>query len=674
MFRRIPAIAIFCFALLLIDPAKSAKRSVPSQDVVETGVYWLHKFEQPIGQETYTITREGNSVAMESKFGFTDRGTRVSLTATLQTRADLQPVHFEIKGKTSRLSDIDTTIDVSGGAAVIHEGEKSRKISAGDRVFTIGGYAPVAAQMMLFRYWNAHGRATPLKTLPSGEVTIDRRGRDVFHLGRIQRQLERYSVRGLIWGREWFWADSENELVALVSDDAEFDHFEAVRDGYEGALPELVAAAAMDGLEDLQSRAAADPGQGKVVVIAGATLISATGQPAAPDSVVVIERGRITAAGRRSTVTIPPGAVVIDAAGKTVLPGLWDMHAHFEQVEWGPIYLAAGVTTVRDCGNELDFITAVRDMTNSGRGSGPRLLLAGIIDGESASALGTVRADSAEEARKAVARYKAAGFQQIKIYSSVNPDIVPIITAEAHRLGMTVTGHVPTGMDARKGVEAGMDQINHIEYVATAIQPRKSTSRGESPPPIDPSTPEAAEVIQFLKNHGTVIDPTLVIYEIEAHPRDTPVSSFEPGINKVAPELLGPLENTGVPAARAHAAGAYFNSLVSLVGALHRAGVPIVAGTDQTVPGHSLHREIELYVRAGFTPMEAIQAATIVPARAMKLDGESGTLEVGKRADLIIVDGNPLDDIRNIRKVRTVIANGRVLQCARLWESVGFKP
>ena len=248
----------------------------------------------------------------------------------------------------------------------------------------------------------------------------------------------------------------------------------------------------MDGLEDLQSRAAADPGQGKVVVIAGATLISATGQPAAPDSVVVIERGRITAAGRRSTVTIPPGAVVIDAAGKTD-PGLWDMHAHFAQVEW----LTESPSSSQIASTKFVSITAVRDMTNSGRGSGPRLLLAGIIDGESASALGTVRADSAEEARKAVARYKAAGFQQIKIYSSVNPDIVPIITAEAHRLGMTVTGHVPTGMDARKGVEAGMDQINHIEYVATAIQPRKSTSRGESPPADSTFRPQRLQSFSF---------------------------------------------------------------------------------------------------------------------------------------------------------------------------------
>jgi imidazolonepropionase-like amidohydrolase len=116
------------------------------------------------------------------------------------------------------------------------------------------------------------------------------------------------------------------------------------------------------------------------------------------------------------------------------------------------------------------------------------------------------------------------------------------------------------------------------------------------------------------------------------------------------------------------------NQLIGIIRALHKAGIPIVAGTDVTIPGHSLHRELELYVKAGFTPLEAIQSATIVPARVMKLDKEVGTIEAGKRADLIIVDGDPLESISNIRKVKTVVANGRVYACAALWQSIDFKP
>ena len=142
---------------------------------------------------------------------------------------------------------------------------------------------------------------------------------------------------------------------------------------------------------------------------------------------------------------------MVDAHGKTILPGLWDMHAHFEQVEWGPIYLAAGVTTVRDCGNEFEFITAVRDAIAQGHGLGPRLLLAGIVDGTGTYTIGVERIDTPEQARMWTDRYHAAGFQQMKIYSSVKLEEVKVVADEAHRLGMTVTGHVPEGLERLSG-------------------------------------------------------------------------------------------------------------------------------------------------------------------------------------------------------------------------------
>jgi len=317
----------------------------------------------------------------------------------------------------------------------------------------------------------------------------------------------------------------------------------------------------------------------------------------------------------------------------------------------------------------------VRDAINEGRGLGPRLLLAGIIDGESKTAWGLVRANSTAEAQAAVNRYHAAGFQQIKIYSSVKPDVVKAICDEAHKLGLTVTGHVPEGMNAIQGVEAGMDQINHIQYLLPVVRPRTFRPlQGAPAPPLDFQTPEAQQALEFFKTHQTVIDPTLAIFEWSLHPAAKPFASIEPGAAKVPRQLAGAINNTGVPAGAVPQATAIMDRYLAIVGALHRAGITIVAGTDQVVPGHSLYREIELYVKSGFTPMEAIQAATIVPARVMKLDNEVGTIEVGKRADLIILDRDPLDNIRNIRTVKTVITGGRMFDCARLWLSVGFKP
>jgi imidazolonepropionase-like amidohydrolase len=253
------------------------------------------------------------------------------------------------------------------------------------------------------------------------------------------------------------------------------------------------------------------------------------------------------------------------------------------------------------------------------------------------------------------------------------------VTAEVHRLGMTVTGHVPEGIDTFQAVEAGQDQINHVQYIAAMMRGPlpKNPTRAErlgATAAIDVNSERARKAIQFLVAHHTVVDPTLAIFEFFGASTAKPTASFEPGAAKVAPELAAQLNDVGPPSPEAALIDKAFEKDVAIVGALHKAGVPIVAGTDQMVPGHSLHREIELYVRAGFTPMEAIQAATMVPARVMGLEKEAGTVEVGKRADVILLDANPLESIRNIRRVKYVITNGTMYDCAELWRSVGFQP
>ena len=196
------------------------------------------------------------------------------------------------------------------------------------------------------------------------------------------------------------------------------------------------------------------------------------------------------------------------------------MHAHYEQVEWGPIYLAAGVTTVRDVGNEFDFITAVRDAVNSGNALGPHMLLAGIVDGDSPMAIGIARVNSPADAAMWVKQYHDAGFQQMKIYSSVKEENVKAICADAHQVGMTVTGHIPNGMTAYDGVNDGMDQINHIHYVVDMLIPKDVDARKLKWPErlkvlasLDVNSEQGKKAVQFLKQHGTVIDPTMALME-----------------------------------------------------------------------------------------------------------------------------------------------------------------
>jgi imidazolonepropionase-like amidohydrolase len=654
----VKAVRRVCFALvMLVWVSGWTQTAVPAP---EQGAFNLHKFEQLIGRETYTLTLSQAEVVLKSDFKFTDRGSAVPLTATLAMTKDLTPRDFQIKGKISRFSSIENTVHGRSAGAVT--------VPPGENFFDIQGYAPVAVQMMLVRYWRSHGSPRTLKTLPRGEVQIQEQGTEEFTIGGRKVPLHKLSVRGLIWGMESLWLDSQDHLIALVSVDAEMDHFEAVADGYEDGLAAFVTGAARDGMANLARVASSfSADEPAVTAIMGGRLIDGTGKPAIENSVVILSGGKIVAAGPAASIPVPKGAEFVDAKGKSVLPGLWEMHAHFEQVEWGPIYLATGVTTARDVGNEREFIVAARDAIAAGRGIGPRLVMAGVVDGSGPFSLGVIRVDTPEQAREQVQKYKAAGFQQIKIYSSVKPDILKVVTAEAHRLGMTVTGHIPFGMNAIQGIEDGMDQINHVEYLTPLMVDPKSQT-------IDPDAPNVKKVIKLLLEHHIVVDDTLALMEVILHPLDRPISGFEPGILRVAPELREGLETMGVPPQKGEQMAAVFRSMVATVRLLHQAGVPIVAGTDQSVPGFSLDREIELYVQAGFTPMEAIQAATLEPARAMGMEQESGTIEPGKRADVILVDGNPLENISDIRKVSTVFAAGRKYEPAALWTAVGFKP
>jgi imidazolonepropionase-like amidohydrolase len=659
----------------------AGQATAAKSNVVEEGKFRLHKMEQPIGEESYQAVQDGDSLAVTMHFKFNDRGTDVPLTASFEGASDLTPKHFEIKGKTSRQSEIDEEVEIEASKVRLRSRDKWTDAGMPTQpFFTIAGYAPATMQMLMVRYWTSHGSPADLPTLPSGNVRIEERGQDTIAVNGENVKLERYTVKGLIWGRETLWMDARGELAAVVTTDAEFDHFEAVRDGYESALGEFVGRAGTDEMADLAQISKGISGsRAETMALVGGTLIDGTGRAALNDSVIVIDKGRIVAVGPRSSVKIPKQATVVDVRGKTILPGLWDMHAHFEQVEWGPIYLAAGVTTVRDCGNEFEFITAVRDAIAQGHGLGPRILAAGIVDGSSPYAIGVQRVDTPEQARMWVDRYHAAGFQQMKIYSSVKLEEVKAVTDEAHRLGMTVTGHVPEGLNAYQVIEAGQDQINHISYIADIMHaplPANASreERMKAVANIDIHSPEAKKAIAFLSEHHTVLDPTLSVFEFFTATTAKPPASFEPGVNKVAPELAEQLTDVSPPSARSEFFEKAFEKDLEMVGALHHAGVTIMAGTDQTVPGYSLHREMELYVKAGFTPMEAIQAATIVPARVMKLDKELGTVEVGKRADVVILDGNPLEDIHNSRKVEYVITNGVMYNCAELWKSVGFKP
>jgi imidazolonepropionase-like amidohydrolase len=580
----------------------------------QTGRFTIHMILHAIGEERYEFTTSEQGVMLNSTMEFSDRGN-------VRTRS----ANFRV-----------------------------------DQDFPVTASSPFAVQMAMMRNWKAHGRA------PS-PIGISLVGHDRITAGGKTIALERYNIANLMFGTEILWMTEGGDLAAAMTFAGGLP-MEAVRSEYEPALAELYRSGVRQEMANLAAIQRQVPAERSgAFAIEGATLVDATGGAPVPDSVVIVRNGRIAAAGPRGKVAVPAGTAVVDGKGKTLLPGLWEMHVHFSGVEFGPALLAAGITTARDCGGEFDYLVAQRDAVEKHGALGPRLLLAGLVDAGGLKAFGHVTAETPEEGRAVVDRYHAAGFQQIKLYTFLTPEVVRAIAAEAHRLGMTVTGHVPQALNAFQGVEAGMDQINHLNYVTTMMR-EPGGGRG----PIDLNSETARKAIEFFREHHTVVDPTAGWGEMASHSKEVDVASFEPGILK-APLVLdakfrGMGGNTTAEQMRTRMA-----QTVAAIGALHKAGVTIVPGSDTGLVGYGLIRELELYVQAGMTPLEAVQCATIVSARAMGLDRDSGTVEVGKRADLILVDGNPLANIGDLRKVWRVVANGRVYDAGALGAAVGFR-
>jgi hypothetical protein len=561
----------------------------------ETRQFTLYKWQQRIGTEEVFITRDVRGTEIRSAFAFTDRSTPVPLAATLRLAPEGTPQSFQIWGSTSRPTRIDDRVVVSGKTVTITQRGMTRAVPAPPRFFLASAYAPVVITEELLRYWSTHGSPARLPVFPVGEVTIERRGEDVIadNDGK-SRKLTRYSIGGLQWGHESVWLDEQGNIAAQKGVDAEFDHFEATARGFSEALSKLVARAAEDGMASLaetSARLREGATDGRIAYV-GVRLIDGTGAPPVPDAVVVTDGDRIVAAGPSAKVAVPAGARVVDVAGKTMLPGLWDMHAHFEQVEWGPLYLAAGVTTVRDCGNEVDFIRAVRDAIAGGRGIGPRILLACLVDGEGPAAIGKIRMRSSDQIPDIIAEFERAGCRQVKIYSSLDPKLIAPLAQAAHTAGMTVTGHVPEGIGAVAAIEAGMDQINHSQFVTRAFlapgtDPAKRLTpfeRKKAFSELDLDSPASKHVAATFVEKKTVLDPTLALSELFSTPHDELVK-HEPGLAKLPPAIAGAYADVGVRPEDAERLKKEFDTALALIGMLHKLGVPVVTGTDQAVPG-----------------------------------------------------------------------------------------
>jgi imidazolonepropionase-like amidohydrolase len=379
------------------------------------------------------------------------------------------------------------------------------------------------------------------------------------------------------------------------------------------------------------------------------TVIDCTGAPAQPNSTVVVAQGHITAVGPSDAIKIPAGTRVVDATGKFLIPGLWDMHGHLTDAtaDAFPLLIMNGVTGVRDMGGDLAQLDRWRSEINNGTRIGPHIIRAGpFVDGPKAGVTNRLTVRTPEEARQAVRDLKAKGVDFIKVHNALPPDAFFALVDEARKEHIPVAVHLPQGVSSAEASDAGVASLEHIETINESALWRKGATAKTVEQAVDENLgPAGQELFQRFAKNGTWYVPTLVAYE-----RGFVLWSNDP-------EALKPRMDVQA-------------KQITLVGMMHKAGVKIMAGSDFSdwaiVPGVDLHNELALLVEAGFTPLEALQAATLNPAKFLGKTDTYGTIQVGRAADLVLLDMNPLEDISHTRKIHAVVVGGKFFPLAAI--------
>ncbi len=427
------------------------------------------------------------------------------------------------------------------------------------------------------------------------------------------------------------------------------------------------------------------------LVINNVTLIDATGAPAQPHRTVIVRDGHIESIKETSNLNRGDGpGVLVDGTGKFLIPGLWDMHVHMVFGDWFPrgkevtlpLFIANGVTGVRDMGGELEVLRQWRKEIAAGTLIGPRMVISGpMLDGPQPRFPSSIAIKTPEDGRRAVDELKRRGADFIKLQSLIPREAVFAIADEARKQGISFVGHVPDSVRASEASDAGQKSFEHLIGIFEGSSPledqfiKGTKTEGQFLSTYDPK--RAAVLFALLaKNHtwqcptlvwergGNLIDQTDFASDTRA--RYAPAYWKDVTWKRFTEEIMRDF-NTDDLATRKR----FVEKELEVVNAMHRAGIPFLAGTDTPpgvyiFPGFSLHEELQRFVAAGFTPMEALQTATLNPAKFLGMEDRLGTIEKGKLADLVLLDANPLDDIRNTQKIAAVIGNGRYFSRADL--------
>src|SRR5438093_8764155 len=662
------AVVLLAYQLFRLNPALQQLSNAKRTDKI---------FIQ--GNQAGTQIVEGQADGMmHAEYSYNDRGRGDHIIANWQLDGAGVPVKYEGSGNDYMKAPVEEHFEIKNGRA----SWKNRSEQGEQAVTGEGFYLPINAPPEFFAVLARALLKAPQHTLPllpAGEATIEPAAR----VTSGNHQLIEYRITGLGFSPHSIWLDQQGRAASVSA------WFSVVPEGVEPAIDHLQTAQQKTdavGSAHIARALAHTPSGG--LVIRNARLFDPRDLTVTPATSVLIRGERIVRIASDPELKPSANAEITDAKGRFLMPGLWDNHQHFSNND-GALDLANGVTSARDMANDTDtFLQRVARFDN-GSELGQRVLKAGIIDGTGEFAGPTkMRVDTGEQAIQDIDWYADHGYAQIKIYSSIKPELVPIIADHAHARGLRVSGHVPAFMSARQFVEAGADEIQHINFIElNFLYPQVKETRtrdrfgkvAEHAREFTPDKPEVRDFIAFLARQKTVVDPTVGIFEALFGVDHTLTM---PGLEGIAPRFPPQVGRTrqvpplDPPREQETAYREAVPAMLRLLKAMHESGVTIIPGTDGTgsMCGYMLHHELELYVRAGIAPAEVLRMATWTPALVMGVDKDRGVIAPGKLADMILVDGDPTKNIWDINNITTVIKGGKVYDPVAIEKALGITP
>jgi len=655
-----------------------AARVVAADTTVTVRYDWLTA-GQVSGSQVLQIREDGSRVA---DFEFNDRGRGPRIHEETQIGDDGSMLSLQISGHSYMGAAVQETFRVEQGRARWESTLESGEGHPGE-FYSANDGTPEQLAVLARALLRHPGR--PQSLLPAGSATIREVTEQSVSRAEQSHTVTLYAISGLDLTPHYLWLDEDQELFALAH-----GWMGLAPQGWGESLPALQKIqdqAEQDHLRQLASTLTHElPANW---ILRNVSVVDVATGTLQPNRLVAVGEGRILRVTEDTGLDLPVSGNlqprIIDGQGQVLIPGLWDMHTHLSLAD-GLLQIAAGVTTVRDLGNEPDRLREVRAAFDAGEVVGPRSYAAGFIDRKSPYSAPTGRlAETLEDALAMVREYAEAGYPQVKIYSSIEPEWVKPIAAEVHQRGMRLSGHIPSYMTARQAVLDGFDEIQHINmlflnFLASPEDDTRTPLRfslvAEKAGGMDLDAPAVTDFIALLKDRQVVIDPTVAIFDSMFRHRS---GELDPSYAMIA-DHMPPAVRRGMLAGEMNIddsnAATYAGSadtLLKMIARLHAAGVPLVAGTD-AMPGFTLHRELELYRLAGLSTADVLKIATLGAAHVAGADQDSGSITEGKRADFVLLAGNPLEDISAVRRPVAVFKSDRWYDPAQLYEAIGVRP